>query len=217
MDVGNMEMLEKQYDLIAGEWARAFSGEHERKPKDQEILRRFSKEIGERKPVWDLGCGPGNTTAFLNRLGVETSGLDLSEGMIRQARLTHPDLYFRKADMLRLPFDDDSVAGIVSFYAIIHFTKEQVGRAFGEVFRVLRPGGIFLFTYHVGRDSIHLDEFLGVGVDIDMMFFDSGFMIGELKSIGFVSLDLIEREPYAGVEYESRRAYVFAKKPAAAA
>lgn len=32
-----------------------------KKPKYQEILHRFSQEIGERRPVWDFGCGPGQT------------------------------------------------------------------------------------------------------------------------------------------------------------
>jgi len=49
-----------------------------KKPKDQEILHRFSIEIGDKKPVWDFGCGPGQTTKYLKDLGIEISGLDLS-------------------------------------------------------------------------------------------------------------------------------------------
>jgi hypothetical protein len=52
-------------------------GEHERKPKDEEILHGFAREIGDRAPVWDLGCGPGQMAAYLRDLGVEISGLDL--------------------------------------------------------------------------------------------------------------------------------------------
>lgn len=46
-----------------------FSGEHEKKSKDQDILHRFSQKIGDRKPVWDFGCGPGQTAQYLNNLG----------------------------------------------------------------------------------------------------------------------------------------------------
>jgi ubiquinone/menaquinone biosynthesis C-methylase UbiE len=205
--------IEDQYDAIAKEYADAFSGEHEKKPKDQEILHRFSQEVGDRRPVWDFGCGPGQTTKYLKDLGIEISGLDLSEKMLEQARTIHPGITFRKGNILELEFQNDSIAGVVAFYAIVHFTDEQVGTAFREVFRVLRPGGIFLFTYHSGEEIIHLSEFLGKNIDMDLMFFTADFIFRCLKDNGFEKIEIIEREPYARVEYESRRAYVFATKP----
>ncbi len=153
--------IEAAYDTVAEEYAEAFSGEHDRKPKDREMLRRFSQAIGNRKPVWDIGCGPGQTAKYLKDLGVEISGLDLSEKLLKQARTIHPGIHFKKGNLLKLEFDNDSIAGIVSFYAIIHFTRKQVEIAFREIFRVLRPGGIFFFTYHVGENTIRIKEFLG--------------------------------------------------------
>jgi ubiquinone/menaquinone biosynthesis C-methylase UbiE len=206
--------VEIQYDTIAKEYAEAFSGDHEKKPKDQEILRRFSQEIGQRRPVWDFGCGPGQTANYLNNLGLEISGLDLSEKILEQARTIHPEIHLRKGNILALEFENDSIAGVVAFYAIVHLTAEQVGIAFREVFRVLQPGGIFLFTYHVGEETIHLGEFLGKKIDIDFMFFTTDFISSCLKDSGFKKIEVIEREPYLGVEYKSRRAYVFVIKPA---
>ena len=209
-DVNRVENL---YDTVAKEYAETFSGEHEKKPKDQEILHRFSQEIGDRQPVWDFGCGPGQTSKYLKNLGIEISGLDLSEKILEQARTIHPEIHFRKGNILDLEFDNDSIAGVVAFYAIVHFTEEQAGKAFREVFRVLQPGGIFLFTFHIGEETIHVDEFLGKKVDIDLMFFTTDFIFSLLTDSGFEKIEMIEREPYPGVEYESRRAYVFAIKP----
>jgi ubiquinone/menaquinone biosynthesis C-methylase UbiE len=208
-----LNKIERMYDTVSKEYSETFSGEHEKKPKDQEILHRFSQEIGNRRPVWDFGCGPGQTTKYLKNLGIEISGLDLSEKILEQARTIHPEIYFRKGNILELEFDDDSIAGVVAFYTIVHFTKEQVEIAFREAFRVLQPGGLFLFTYHIGEGTIHLDEFLGKKVDIDFMFFATDFIFSCLKDSGFEKIEIIEREPYSGVEYESRRAYVFVKKP----
>jgi ubiquinone/menaquinone biosynthesis C-methylase UbiE len=209
----DLNKVEHLYDRVAKEYAETFSDEHEKKPKDQEILCRFSQQIGERRPVWDFGCGLGQTTQYLKNSGIEISGLDLSEKILEQARRLHPALHFRKGNILELEFENDSIAGIVAFYAIVHFTKEQVGIAFHEVSRVLQPGGIFLFTFHIGTETIHLDEFLDKKVDIDFMFFTTDFIFNCLKDSGFGKIEIIEREPYPGVEYKSRRAYVFAIKP----
>jgi ubiquinone/menaquinone biosynthesis C-methylase UbiE len=207
-----LKKIENAYDEIAGEWAEAFACEHEKKPKDRELLDRFAREIGNRKPVWDFGCGTGNTTKYLKDRGIEISGLDLSGKMLEQARANYPQIHFRKGDILDLAFEDETLAGIVAFYAIVHFTGEQVRTAFREVFRVLQRGGIFFLTYHVGGQTIHLDGFLGKRVNIDVMFFDTDFIFNILRESGFEKIEIIEREPYPGVEYQSRRAYVFAIK-----
>jgi ubiquinone/menaquinone biosynthesis C-methylase UbiE len=91
----DLTKIEKVYDTVAKEYAETFSGEHEKKPMDREILRRFAQEIGHRKPGWDLGCGPGQTTKHLTNLGLEVSGLDLSEKTLEQARVRHPGILFR--------------------------------------------------------------------------------------------------------------------------
>ena len=62
----DLHTIERMYDTVAKEYAETFTGEHEKKPKDQEILHRYSQEIGERRPVWDFGCGPGQTAKYLN-------------------------------------------------------------------------------------------------------------------------------------------------------
>jgi ubiquinone/menaquinone biosynthesis C-methylase UbiE len=206
--------IEKLYDSVAKEYAEEFAGEHERKPKDQEVLRRFSQMIGDRRPVWDFGCGCGETSRYLRKLGMEISGLDLSEKMLREARAKHPRINFRRGNILDLKFKDNSIAGIVAFYAIVHFTKDQVRKALGEMFRVLVPGGLLLITYHIGDETIHMEEFLGKKIDIEFMLFSSGFIFGSLEETGFEGVKIIEREPYPDIEYESRRGYAFAVKPA---
>jgi ubiquinone/menaquinone biosynthesis C-methylase UbiE len=209
----DVSKVAKLYDKVAKEYAETFSDEHQKKPKDQEILHRFAQQIGNRKPVWDLGCGPGQTTTYLTDLGIQMSGLDLSEKLLEQAEIRHPQIPFQKGNMLNLEFANDTIAGAVSFYAMVHFTKDQVRTAFSEIFRVLQPGGIFLFTYHVGEETIHLEQFLGKTIDIDFMFFTTAFISNCLEQSGFKKIETIERDPYPEVEYQSRRAYVFATKP----
>ena len=166
----DLNKIEELYNTIAKEYTEAFYGEHEKKPKDQDMLNKFCQMIGNRKPVWDFGCGPGQTTQYINNIGVDISGLDLSGEILEHARKINPEIHFQKGNLLKLVFKENSISGVVSFYSIVHFTKEQVKKAFYEVFRVLKQDGIFLFTYHIGDETIHVNEFFGEKIDIDFMF-----------------------------------------------
>jgi SAM-dependent methyltransferase len=212
MTIQDLTRIEQVYDDVACEYAKEFAGEHEKKPKDQEMLKKFAQLLQGRSPVWEFGCGPGHTACYLRNLGFEISGLDLSENTLAGARAAYPGILFRKGNMLELDFAENSIAGILAFYAIVHFTSDQVKKAFQEIHRVLQPGGIFLFTFHVGEGPIHVDVFLGKPVNIDWMLFNTDSINRYLKEIGFVAVEAVERDPYPEVEYPSRRAYVFASK-----
>jgi SAM-dependent methyltransferase len=207
------DYIRVSYDAVAREYAERFSGELAYKPLDRELLSRFATEVGGLGLVYDLGCGPGQTTAFLHAQGMNVRGLDLSLELAREARERHPGVEFEQGDMLALPLADASAAGVVAFYAIVHFSPTQLRRALEEMYRVLQPGGRILLTFHIGDGSVHVDEFLGRPVSLDFMFFRPQVITDELTEVGFVAVEVIERDPYSGVEYPSRRAYLFARKP----
>jgi len=60
----NPNKVAEVYDIVAKEYAEKFGGDHEKKPQDREILYRFSQEVVGKKPIWDFGCGPGQTTQW---------------------------------------------------------------------------------------------------------------------------------------------------------
>jgi hypothetical protein len=93
---------------------------------------------------------------------------------------------------------------------LIHLSPQ---RAVAEMHRVLLPGGRLLLAFHVGEGSIHVEEFLGRRVALDFVMFTPQSVSGELIRAGFVAVEAIERDPYPGLEYPSRRAYLFARKP----
>jgi SAM-dependent methyltransferase len=207
--------IRKGYDRVAAAYADHYANELRHKPLDQELLSRFAAEVKDRGDVCDMGCGPGHIARYLRDAGLaKVFGLDLSPRMVEQARQLSPDISFQVGNMLALDFRDASLAGIVAFYAIVNIPETQLATVFSEMWRVLRPGGRVLLSFHIGDETVHPDEFLGKPISMDFFFYQPIAMTKRIEAAGFAIEDVIERGPYPPeVEYQSRRAYIFALKP----
>jgi SAM-dependent methyltransferase len=215
MDAHKRKDFQTSYDLVADEYVRRIFGELQHKPLDRQLLDRFAASVRDFGLVCDMGCGPGHIARYLQDRRVEVCGVDLSPAMVERARRLTPGVEFRQGDMMTLDISDGAWAGIVAFYSIIHIPRSDMAQALGELSRVLRPGGILLLAFHIGDDSIHLDEWWGQKVCVDFFFFRSDEMATYLREAGFDIEEIIERESYPDVEHQSRRAYIFARRPKA--
>ncbi len=99
--------------------------------------------------VLEIGCGAGQCGRWLLSQGAEAVGIDLSLGQLRHARAlnarTGLDLPVIQADAQRLPFADQTFDAACSAYGALPFVAD-VGAVMGEVGRVLRPGGRWVFA-----------------------------------------------------------------------
>ena len=207
------QSIRESYDRLAEEYAHHYYRELENKPMDRELLDRFAGNVRQLAPVCDLGCGPGHIARYLHDAGATVFGVDLSPQMIAQARQLTPDISFREGDMTALDMPDDTLAGIVAFYSIVNLSEESLPTVFGEMERVLRPGGVLLLSFHIGDEIVHPDTLLGQPVSLDFFFFQPPSIREYLEDAGLEVEEIIQREPYAPeVEYQSRRAYIFARK-----
>jgi SAM-dependent methyltransferase len=206
--------IRDSYDRIADEYARRIFDELQHKPLDRELLDRFAAAVAGRGDVCDMGCGPGQVARYLRDAGAMVSGLDLSPQMLEQARQLNPDISFREGNLLALDLEDGSLAGIAAFYAIVNLPKESLPLVFREMERVLQPGGLLLLAFHTGDEALHEQELWGRPISMDFFLLPPIAIRRYLEDAGLVIDEIIEREPYAPeVEYQSRRAYIFARKP----
>lgn len=96
----------------------------------------------------DVGCGGGQLVVELARRGLQASGTDLAEGMVKatqaligQHGLT-ADVQHAGAD--GLPFDDNTFA-VVTALGLVEYTGDPA-KAIGEMARILAPGGHLIIT-----------------------------------------------------------------------
>ncbi|HEY5745910.1 MAG TPA: methyltransferase domain-containing protein [Chryseolinea sp.] len=208
-----MEKIIKTYNATAESYAATRIDELSKKHFDRLILKEFARLNKDSGTCADFGCGPGQTTKFLFDAGVkDIVGIDISPGMVNVAQRIFPDIKFETGDLLALPYNANHFASAVAFYAIVHFDYDQIGMAFREVNRVLRRGGHFLFSFHVGDETVHFDKANDIDVDIDLHFLQTDRILKLLSDNKFRVIDTIERLPYPDVEYATKRAYVWAEK-----
>jgi SAM-dependent methyltransferase len=213
MDADRLKTIRGDYDLIAHDYAVNIGNELASKPFDCELLTRFAAAISGRGGVCELGCGPGHVSRFLRDLGVSVFGLDLSHGMVEESRRLNPDIDFCIGDMLALPLPGQSLAGIVSFYSIVNFPLESLPAVFTEMHRVLQPGGLLLLAFHIGDEVLRPAELWGRPISMEFIHHQPLKILELLRMAGFAIDEMLERGPYAPeIEYQSHRAYVFARK-----
>lgn len=212
LEMSSHESVRAAYDTAAEAYARKFVNELDHKPFDRELLQKFASIVGAERPILDLGCGPGHTTAHLTSLGLMVTGVDLSPKMIEVVSRTFPQSRFDVGDFFALSHKASSIAGILALYCIVHLTPDQLVPAFAEMHRVLNAGGVLLLSFHVGSEVVRAENFLDTNVVLDFTFFEPQQIEASLTTAGFVSIESRVRAPY-NTEHPSQRCYVFARKP----
>ena len=133
---------------------------HIRGRESTEELARLS-ELSEDDRLLDVGCGIGGSCRYLvSTFGCHAVGVDLTPEYVESARMLtsrvglDAKVEFHEASALGLPFEDESFDVVWTEHAQMNIADKAA--FYGEIGRVLRPGGRFLFH----------DVFAGAGGDV---------------------------------------------------
>ncbi|HEY0077743.1 MAG TPA: class I SAM-dependent methyltransferase [Pyrinomonadaceae bacterium] len=146
-------------DTIEGGGRRDYLREHLREvPAFRALVRSVECRLFEQAgtleaPVLDVGCGDGHfaSVAFARPL---FAGIDADAKLLAEARARKAHMQLVRASATRLPFADGFFQTVVANCVVEHIP--DIEATLGEISRVLKPGGRFLF----GVPSQHFGDML---------------------------------------------------------
>lgn len=178
-------------------------------PRYATIIYRAKEWGREARSIWDVSCGTGNLLARLeadDRLGtLELIGSDISEPMLEQARKRIPKIPLLQGDMSTIDMGKTFDLVVCAFDSINYIqTPADVTRTLHNVYRHLRPNGLFLFDFNTPELFRDLHNRL-LTHEFDGIVFKHIMEWEEEESIAVTIFDFGDGEP----EIHRQRAYTY--------
>lgn len=105
--------------------------------------------IQQETKILDLCCGSGQATQVLVQYSQNVTGLDASPLSLKRARQNVPQAQYIEAFAEEMPFADNSFDLVHTSAALHEMEANQLRQILKEVYRVLKPGGVFaLVDFH---------------------------------------------------------------------
>ncbi|BAB75449.1 class I SAM-dependent methyltransferase [Anabaena sp. FACHB-709] len=105
--------------------------------------------------VLDVCCGSGQATQLLVKSSQNVTGLDASPLSLQRARQNVPEANYVEAFAEKMPFPDNQFDIVHTSAALHEMEPQQLREIIQEVYRVLKPGGVFtLVDFHTPTNPI---------------------------------------------------------------
>jgi len=152
--------------------------------------------------VCEWGCGPARLVQHLSSIdaGIATIACDYNAETISWCQEAFPSVDFRKNELAPpLPLQSDSLDVLYCVSVFTHLSEEMHYRWIDEIKRVLKPGGIFLGTFHGEKSKKNLLPWEAEAFERGELVVRSGPLEGS-KNFGANHSDLFVRKLLAGFE-----------------
>ena len=123
----------------------------------------FERHLHKSSIIADLGCGTGEMlSGLIGREKKTLIGVDASPEMLEQARLRlpeSPNLELRIGELEHLPMREQEADAALMSMVLYHVSEPE--KALREVYRVLRPGGVFLLADFLKHNQEQIKDIIG--------------------------------------------------------
>ncbi|MGA8164622.1 MAG: class I SAM-dependent methyltransferase [Waddliaceae bacterium] len=151
------EITRQSYDRTASEYQ-----ENTLKLQPEVKAKVFLSHLSPNSKILDLGCGPGRDAKYFVDKGYRVVGVDISPQMIALARDSVPQADFIVSDIESLNLNCESVDAIWASASLLHVSKQAMPSVLANLYRTLKPGGIFYVSMKRGiGEELRADDRYG--------------------------------------------------------
>jgi ubiquinone/menaquinone biosynthesis C-methylase UbiE len=175
------------YDSVSKEWAETVNV-GEQSSWLTELLH--FQEILPKGRVLEIGASTGKEGDVFKKSGYDYIGVDLSAGLLKEAKQLHPDLAVAQTTARELPFADNTFDGFWTAATLIHIPKQEMPKVLAEIFRVLKPDAKGFISMRTGSHEGPITEPMASGELLTRFF--AFYTLDEFKTLleshGFIVL-----------------------------
>lgn len=134
------------YNKFASQFAQ-----HLEKKRDENELNTFLELVTKGGNILDAGCGTARDSAYFISKGYIAMGIDLSEGLLAEAKALHPEVPTQLMSLTEITFPDHVFDGIWCKAALLHIDRSDIPKVLNTFFRILKPGGLLFIQTKEGE------------------------------------------------------------------
>lgn len=114
-------------------------------------LNHFISLLPKNSKILDVACGSGRDTQYLTEEGFDVTGIDISEGLLKEAGLRTKNCKFQNMDFLNLEFPEETFDGIWCMAGMTVIPKDNIPEAIKGFYRILKKEGILYIDIKEGH------------------------------------------------------------------
>ncbi|KAK0609959.1 S-adenosyl-L-methionine-dependent methyltransferase [Bombardia bombarda] len=219
----NALAAQKVYDFVGPAYEAAFQGLKTQAASVEWLLSQLETMGIERATIVDIGCGSGRPVcSILADGGHDILGIDISPVMIAAARERVPNARFEQMDIRDFSSPDNYYDAVTAYFSMVAFvTQQEIMDFVAKIYRMVRPGGLFVFASVPAQvEDLHVTV---MGVSVAMSSLGREEMIDWFRRVGFqVEYEAVSHFTPRGAEaglcnpgdvWEETHIFIYAKKP----
>ena len=150
------------------------------------------KQYAKGKKTLDYGCGAGDSSLFLNQIGLNVEGVDISFEMLQEARNLNKHIPFHLIKSGKLPYKNNTFDVVFSSFVLFEISnKLELSRVMSEIYRVLKDDGVFIAV--TGSEELYTRQWLSLDVNFEQ---NRNLNSGDIAKVLLKDADLVVYDYY---------------------